>query len=153
MQNGQISNLIERSQYNIETEKLFYFAKKSQHSYSKFTEFKNYFIVDSMPLGICKVARHNRIKIYKDDSQNALDKSFYTSQNAWFYSYRFHRFFSINKYYKSKCSRYTFIKGFKNTNHWLYFLMVIFLSSTLELDLFETANIKLKTPMKIKKKE
>ncbi len=31
--------------------------------------------------------------------------------------------------------------------------MVIFLSSTLELDLFETANIKLKTPMKIKKKE
>ncbi len=38
LQNGQITNLIERSQYNKRRKKLFYFAEQiRQHLYSKFT--------------------------------------------------------------------------------------------------------------------
>ena len=33
----------------------------------KLKTFENYFVVDSRPLEIFKMARHNRIKIYKDD--------------------------------------------------------------------------------------
>jgi hypothetical protein len=68
LQNRQISNLIERSQYNKRRKKLFHFAEEiRQHLYSKFTEFESYFIVDSMLFEICKMARHNRIKICRDD--------------------------------------------------------------------------------------
>ena len=77
LQNGQISNLIERSHYNRRRKKIFPFAELiRKHLYSKFTEFENYFVVDSMPLEICKMAHHSRIKICKDDFQTAPDKSF-----------------------------------------------------------------------------
>ncbi|MFT5217049.1 MAG: hypothetical protein ACI83H_002182 [Glaciecola sp.] len=68
LQNGQITNLIERSQYHKRRKKSFYFSEEiRRHLYSKFTEFEDYFVVDSMPLEICKRARHTRIKICKDD--------------------------------------------------------------------------------------
>ena len=68
LQKGQITNLIERRQYHKRRKKLFYFSEEiRQHLYSKFTEFEDYFVVDSMPLEICKRARHTRIKICKDD--------------------------------------------------------------------------------------
>ena len=81
LQDGQITNLIERSQYNKRRKKLFYFSEEIRRQlYSKFTEFENYFIVDSMPLEICKMARHTRIKICKDDFQTSPDKGFCASQ-------------------------------------------------------------------------
>ena len=47
LQNGQITNLIERSQYHKRRKKLFYFSEEiRRHLYSKFTEFENYFVVD-----------------------------------------------------------------------------------------------------------
>jgi hypothetical protein len=68
LQNGQITNLIERSKYHKRRKKLFYFSEEiRQHLYSKFTEFEDYFVVDGMPLEICKRARHTRIIICKDD--------------------------------------------------------------------------------------
>jgi len=85
LQSGEIPNLIERSQYNKRRKKIFYFAEKiRQHLYSKFTEFETCFVVDSMPLEICKMAWHNRIKICKDDFRTAPDKGFCTSQNTCF---------------------------------------------------------------------
>jgi hypothetical protein len=103
LQNGQISNLIERSQYNKRRKKLFHFAEEvKQHLYSKFTEFENYFVVDSMPLEICKVARHNRIKICKDDFQTAPDKGFCASQNSWFYNYKLQGVRTVSGVFQSK---------------------------------------------------
>ena len=85
-QNGQITNLTERSQYNKKRKKLFYFSEEiRRHLYSKFTEFEYYFVVNSMPLEICKMASHTRIKICKDDFQTSPDKGFCASQNTWFY--------------------------------------------------------------------
>lgn len=64
LQNGHISNLIERSQFNKRRRKLFFFAEQvRQRLFSRFTEFEDCFIVDSMPLEICKTARQNRVKI------------------------------------------------------------------------------------------
>ncbi|MEM0544140.1 IS982 family transposase, partial [Flavobacterium sp. j3] len=64
----QISNLIERSQFNKRRRKLFLFLEEVRIKLaSHFLEFEDYFIVDSMPLEICKFARHNRIKICKNE--------------------------------------------------------------------------------------
>jgi hypothetical protein len=45
---------------------------------------EDYFIVDSMPLEICKFARHRRIKICKKELETAQSKVFCASQNTWF---------------------------------------------------------------------
>ncbi len=49
-----------------------------------------------MPLEICKMAIHSRIKICKNDFHTAPDKGFCTSQNTWFYGYKLHLVFSIS---------------------------------------------------------
>ena len=60
----EISNLIERSQFNKRRRKLFLFLEEVRTKLaSRFLEFEDYFVVDSMPLEICKFARHRRIKI------------------------------------------------------------------------------------------
>lgn len=157
LQNGQISNLIERSQYNKRRKKLFHFAEEvRQHLYSKFTEFENCFVVDSMPLEICKMARHNRIKICKDDFQTAPDKGFCASQNSWFYGYKLHGVCTVSGVFQSiditKASVHD-VHLLKDLKHQMSDCVLLgdrgYLSSTLQLDLFETANIKLETPMRI----
>jgi hypothetical protein len=58
----RIPNLIERSQFNKRRRKLFLFLEEIRTKLaSRFLEFEDYFIVDSMPLEICKFARHRRI--------------------------------------------------------------------------------------------
>ena len=99
---GEILNLIERSQYTKRRKKLFHFTEEiRQHLYSKFIEFENYFIEDSMPLEICKMARYKRIKIYKDDFHTAPDEGFCASQNIWFYGYKLHGVCSISGVFQS----------------------------------------------------
>jgi hypothetical protein len=63
---------------------------------SGFLEFEDYFIVDSMPLEICKFARYRRIKICKNESENSPSKVFCASENNWFYGYKLHGVCSIN---------------------------------------------------------
>lgn len=65
---SEIPNLIERSQFNKRRKKLFLFSEEVRTKLAcKFLEFEDYFVVDSMPLEICKFSRHNRIKICKDE--------------------------------------------------------------------------------------
>ena len=53
--NSSIPNLIERSQFNKRHRKLFEFSEKIRTTLaSSFLELENYFIIDSMPLEICK---------------------------------------------------------------------------------------------------
>ena len=88
---SQITNLLERSQFNKKRRKLFLFSEEIRVKLaSYFLEFKNYYIVDSMPLKICKFSRHNRIKICKEKFETASSKGFCASQNNWFYGYKLH---------------------------------------------------------------
>ena len=73
----QISNLIERSQFNKRRRKLFFFLEEVRTKLaSRFLEFEDYFIVDSMPLEICKFACHRRIKFVKTSLKLLLQKGF-----------------------------------------------------------------------------
>lgn len=136
--------------------KLFHYTEEiSQHLYSIFIEFENYFIVDSKPIKICKMVRHNRIKICKDDFHTAPDKCFCASQNTWFYGYILHGVYSISGAFQSinivKASVH-YIHLLKNLKYQLSDCVLLgdrdYLSATQQLDLFESANIKLETPMR-----
>jgi hypothetical protein len=94
---GEIPNLIERSQFNKRRKKLFLFSEQIRTKLSaQFLRFEDYFIINSMPLEICKFSRHNRIKICKDDFETAPSKGFCASQNSWFLGYKLYGVCSVN---------------------------------------------------------
>jgi len=156
----EITNLIERSQFNKRRRKLFLFSEEVRIKLaSAFVNFEDYFIVDSMPLEICKFSRHNRIKICKNDFETAPSKGFCASQNSWFYGYKLHGVCSITGVFHS-------LDITKAEVHDIHFLINIkqqmsdcvvlgdkgYLSETIQLDLFKTANIKLETPKRSNQK-
>jgi len=72
---------------------LFFFSEEVRTKLaSHFLEFEDYFIVDSMPLEICKFSRHNRIKICKNEFETAPSKSFCASQTVGFMGINFTEF-------------------------------------------------------------
>jgi hypothetical protein len=73
----QIPNLIERSQFNKRKRKLYLFIEEvSTKLVSRFLDFEDYFIVDSMSLEIYKLSRQRRIKICKMNLKLLLQKVF-----------------------------------------------------------------------------
>ena len=117
---------------------------------SRFLEFEDYFIVDSMPLEICKFARHRKIKICKNEFETAPSKGFCASQNNWFYRYKLHEVCSINGVFhslyitKAEVNDVHFLKNIKQQMS--DFVLLVdrgYLSQSIQLDLFQTVNIKL----------
>ena len=158
--NSSIPNLIERSQFNKRRRKLFDFSEKIRTTLaSSFLEFENYFIIDSMPLEICKKARQNRIKICKKDFETAPSKGFCASQDTWFYGYKLHGICSVSGVFHSiditKANVHD-IQILKDVKNQLSDCVLLgdrgYLSSTQQLDLFQTANIVLETPMRMNQK-
>ncbi len=78
--NQQIPNLIERSQFNKRRRKLFFFLEEVRTKLaSRFLEFEDYFIVDSMPLEIWKFANLHvieELKSVKMTLKQLLQKGF-----------------------------------------------------------------------------
>jgi hypothetical protein len=147
----QILNLIERSQFNKRRRKLFLFLEEIRTKLaSRFLEFEDYFIVDSMLLEICKFSRHRRIKIFKNDFETAPSKAFCAYQDNWFYGYKLHGVCSINGIFhslditKAEVHDVHFLKNIKQQ---MYDCVILgdkgYLSQSIQLNLFKTVNIKL----------
>ena len=157
---NDISNLIERSQFNKRRRKLFLFSEEVRTKLASFfLDFEDYFIVDSMPLEICKFSRHNRVKICKDEFETAPSKGFCASQNTWFYGYKLHGVCSITGVFhslditKAEVHDVHFLKNIKQQ---MSDCVVLgdrgYLSETIQLDLFQSVNIKLETPKRVNQK-
>lgn len=151
-----LPNLIERSQYNKRRKRLFGFAEKIRVLLAtKFTEFEDYFIVDSMPLEICKLARQNRVKICSQHYETAPAKGFCASQNTWFYGYKLHGICSVSGVFHTiditKANVHD-IHFLQNVKHQIADCVLLgdkgYLSASHQIDLFDQANIKLETPMR-----
>jgi hypothetical protein len=151
---NDIWNLIDRSQFNKRRRKLFLFSEEVRTKLASFfLEFEDYYIVDSMPLEICKFARQNRVKICKAEFETAPSKGFCASQNNWFYGYKLHGVCSITGVFhslditKAEVHDVHFLKNIKQQ---MSDCVVLgdrgYLSETIQLDLFQTVNIQLETP-------
>lgn len=157
---GEIPNLIERSQFNKRRKKLFLFSEQIRTKLAaQFLCFEDYFIVDSMPLEICKFSRHNRIKICKDDFETAPSKGFCASQNSWFFGYKLHGVCSLTGVFHSlditKAEVHD-VHFLKNIKHQMSDCVLLgdrgYLSESIQLDLFQSVNIKLETPKRMNQK-
>ena len=158
---SEIPNLIERSQFNKRRKSLFLFSEQIRTKLaSQFLRYEDYFIVDSMPLEICKFSRHNRIKICKDDFETAPSKGFCASQNSWFFGYKLHGVCSVTGVFhslditKAEVHDVHFLKNIKQQMSDCVLLGDRgYLSDSIQIDLFQSANIKLETPKRINQKD
>ena len=154
---AEIPNLIERSQFNKRRRTLFLFSDEIRTKLAKeFLEFEDYFIVDSMPLEICKFSRHSRIKICKEEFESAPSKGFCASQNNWFFGYKLHGVCSVTGVFHSlditKAEVHD-VHILKNIKQQMSDCVLLgdrgYLSESIQLDLFQSVNIRLETPKRM----
>ena len=158
---AEIPNLIERSQFNKRRRKLFLFSEEIRTKLAKeFLEFEDYFIVDSMPLEICKFSRHSRIKICKEEFESAPSKGFCASQNNWYFGYKLHGVCSVSGIFhslditKAEVHDVHFLKNIKQQMSDCVLLGVRgYLSESSQLDLFQTVKVRLETPKRSNQKD
>ena len=151
-----LNSKIERSVYNRRKRKLFAFQERIRVKLvSVFNEFEDCFIVDSMPLEVCKLSRSSRSTICKDNDYCFPDKGYCASQGSRYYGYKLHAVCSVSGIFQS-------IDVSPASVHDIHYLKDIkaqmkdctliadkgYLSSEIQLNLFETCNIKLNTPMR-----
>ena len=158
---AEIPNLIERSQFNERRRKLFLFSEEIRTKLAKeFLEFEDYFIVDSMPLEICKFSRHSRIKICKEEFESAPSKGFCASQNNWYFGYKLHGVCSVSGIFhslditKAEVHDVHFLKNIKQQMSDCVLLGDRgYLSESIQLDLFQTVKVRLETPKRSNQKD
>ena len=157
----EIESKIERSVYNRRKRKLFPFIEKIRMKMvDKFNELESYFVVDSMPLEVCKISRSARSKICKDVDYAMPNKGFCASQNLHFYGYKLHAVCSIGGVFQSfdlSPASVLDIHYLRDIKLQLSDCVLIgdkgYLSQTIQLDLFNEVNIQLETPKRKNQKD
>ena len=156
-----LSPKIERSVYNRRKRKLFPFIEEIRKSLSQeFNRFEDCYIVDSMPLEVCKLSRSYRSKVCRQQGYSIPDKGYCASQGSSYYGYKLHAICSVRGVFQS-------LDISPASVHDIHYLKDIkaqmkdctligdkgYLSSKWQLDLFNVCNIRLDTPMRNNQKQ
>ena len=151
-----LSSKIERSVYNRRRRRLFPFIEnlRSKMAYL-LIPCEDYFIVDSMPLEVCKLSRQRTAKICRESYETAPNRGFCASQNMHFFGYKLHAVCTMGGVFKSfeltKASVHDihYLKNIKGTfDNCTVIADKGYLSAEYQLDMFESKRIKLQTPMR-----
>ena len=150
-------NLIHRSRFNRRRRRLGdLIAWLNDRISSLLNEGENIYLVDSIPVPICKNARITRSKICKDDYETAPDRGYSAVTKSYFYGYKLHLATSIRGIYSS-------MELTKASIHDIHFLNEVkhsgisdcallgdkgYVSEPIQQDLFTTRQIQLFTPVK-----
>ena len=117
------------------------------------------FCVDSKPVPVCRIARAKRCKLGKNDFETAPNYGFCAAQNTYYYGYKLHALCGL----KGVIHSYDLSKASVDDRYWLQDLKYEYQQSTiigdkgylkasLQLDLFETAQIHLEVPYRLNQK-
>jgi len=150
-------NLIHRSRFNRRRRRLGdLIARLNDRISSLLNEGENIYLLDSIPVPICKNARINRSRICKDDYESAPDRGYSAVNKAYFYGFKLHLATSVRGVYSS-------MELTKASIHDIHFLNEVkhsgiedcaligdkgYVSEPIQQDLFTTRQIKLLTPVK-----
>lgn len=152
---------IERSVYNRRKRRLANSINDLRMKIAKsFNEFEKFFIIDSMPVEVCKLSRSSTSKICKDVDYCYPNRGFCASQQMHFYGYKLHAVCSVNGVFQS-------IDLSPASVHDIHYLKEIkeqlsdctllgdkgYLSAEIQIDLFNYANIELETPKRMNQKD
>ena len=152
----EVEGLIERSVYNRRIRGLrFKLEEIRQKMIKKMNPDESLYIVDSMPLEVCKFSRANRSKVCQEIDESAPNFGFCAAQNFHYFGYKLH----------AVCTPEGVIKMYdisKASSHDIHFLNDIqgqlencvlvgdkgYLSRQWQHDLFKQSAIDLQTPMR-----
>lgn len=156
-----IPNLISRRQFNDRRKAVSGLQEKIRGRLAKEIDGgEDYFCIDSKPIEICRVARGKRCRMGRDgDFAKAPDFGYCASQGSYFFGYKLHALCGlsgvIHSYDLSKASVHdiNYIKDIKPLYHdCSIFGDKGYISAEVQLDLFETANIRLECPYRLNQK-
>jgi|SRR5690606_26906698 len=155
-----ISSKIDRSVYNRRRRRLANHLEGIRLKLaSRFNEFEDYFIVDSMPLEVCRLSRSSRSRVCKEGAYAFPDKGYCASQGSNYYGYKLHAVCSVNGVFQSvdlSPASVHDVNYLKDIRAQIRDCTLIgdrgYLSAEIQLNLFETCNIRLDTPMRANQK-
>jgi hypothetical protein len=148
-------NLIDRSNFNRRRRRLGeYIFRLNKQVADLMNLGENIFLVDSVPVPVCKIVREKSSKICRENFETAPDKGYSAVNKAWYYGYKLHLVTSVNGVFSS-------MEMTKASVHDIHFLNEVkhtdladctliadkgYISEPIQLDLFTTCQIRLETP-------
>lgn len=151
-------NLIHRTNFNRRRKRLAHYIQQVTEKISSvLNEGENTFILDSMPVPVCKIVRERWCKICKESFETAPDKGYTASLEKWFYGYKLQLITSIKGVYKcmelTKASIHDveYLRELKHDPCLTQSLIIAdrgYLSVPKQTELFECNEIRLYTPMR-----
>lgn len=147
--------LIHRSNFNRRRKRLYPFIEElNEHLAHFLNESEDVYLVDSIPVPVCQIAREKQSKICKDDFETAPDKGYSAVSKSYYYGYKLHLVTSVRGIFHSmdltKASVHDvhYLSEIKNSGLSTCTLVADkgYLSSTYQLDLFNSCQVNLQTP-------
>jgi len=148
-------NLIDRSNFNRRRKRLgSYITKLNQSIAGVINHGENVYLVDSIPVPVCQIAREKSSKVCKENYETAPDKGYSAVSKSWYFGYKLHLVTSINGVFSSmdltKASVHDihYLNEVKHSNISNCTLIGDkgYLSKSYQLDLFNSRQINLETP-------
>ena len=148
--------LIDRSNFNRRRRRLQLFVHEITNRLSKkLTEAEDVFIVDSIPIPVCKIAREKRCKFGRESFEVSPDKGYSAVSKSYYYGYKLHLVTSLTGVFysmdltKASVHDVSYLKEIKQSGMKNATLIGDkgYLSKQVQLDLFQYSNVKLKTPV------
>jgi hypothetical protein len=154
------TNLIDRCNYNRRKKYLFkYMDILRKHLAQSLCLGEDAFVVDSMPLAICRFSRAKRTKICRESYESTPDYGFCAAQDTTYFGYKLHSISSVNGVItdfdlsKASTADIHFLNDVKEKYPNCLFLGdKAYLSDSLQTSLFEEQGLLLKTPMRMNQK-
>lgn len=155
-------NLIDRSNFNRRRKRLYPLIEQlNQAIASRLNEGENVYVVDSIPIPICKNAREKQSKVCKETFETAPDKGYSAVNKTYFYGYKLHLLASVRGAFHSM----DLTKASVHDVHYLHQVKQSgltsctlladkgYLSATHQLDLFTSCQVNLQTPFRANQKD
>jgi hypothetical protein len=152
---NEFPELIDRSNFNKRRRRLQLFIHEVTKQLSEvLNESENVFLVDSIPVPVCKIAREKRCKFGSDCVENAPDKGYSAVTKSYYYGYKLHLVTSIKGIFhsmdltKASVHDVSYLKEieYSGMNNAILIGDKGYLSKQIQIDLFSSCNIKLETP-------
>jgi len=151
-----VQGRIERSVYNRRVRKLsFKLEEVRQKMVNEMQPNSDLYVIDSMPLEVCRLSRENRSKVCQEHIESASNFGFCAAQDMRYFGYKLHAVCTpegIRKMFDiSKASLHDihYLNGIQDAvDHCVLVGDKGYLSQQWQNDLFKTASINLQTPMR-----
>lgn len=161
LRGDSFKHLIERSRYNRRRKQLNDLTEQVRQTLAnEMAAGENVFLIDSMPIEICKFARAKRLRICKDDYDTAPSFGGCASQLKTYYGYKLHSVMSS----KGIITHFSITKAHVADIHYLQHIKQYYrgclllgdrayLSNPLQQELFDEYRLLLNTPMRRNQKD